>query len=93
MGKTHNLKTHPGPFQKVWDDQKVAEVRFDDRGFEVGDHLILSEFLPDENRFTGRGVTKRVSDITKLADWIPNVGPEWVVLHMKECGLKEAIKF
>jgi hypothetical protein len=72
--KTHELKTHPGPFQALMDGTKTFEFRKDDRGFEVGDMLTLKEWDPDAlrtpagalGRFTGRSedfiVTYKLSD-------------------------------
>lgn len=52
--KTHELKTWPGPFTAMWQEQKRFEVRRDDRGFEVGDHLWLREWDPATGEYTGR---------------------------------------
>jgi hypothetical protein len=52
----HCLKTHPGPFQAVWDGIKTFDFREDDRGFEVGDSLILEEWDPAAGNFTGRSI-------------------------------------
>lgn len=41
--KTHELKTDPEVFQAVWSGKKKFEIRKDDRGFEVGDDLLLLE--------------------------------------------------
>ena len=41
--KTHELKTDPRMFQASFDGLKPWEIRFDDRGYEVCDHLILRE--------------------------------------------------
>lgn len=41
--KTHHLKTDPLVFQAVWDNAKTFEMRFNDRGFQVGDLLVLVE--------------------------------------------------
>jgi hypothetical protein len=48
MTKTHELKTHPGPFQALMDGTKTFEFRKDDRGFEVGDRLTLREWRPPD---------------------------------------------
>ncbi len=48
----HRLKIMPEFYQAVADGRKTFELRKDDRGFSVGDGLILSEW--DGNDFTGR---------------------------------------
>jgi hypothetical protein len=44
----HELKTHPIPFKQVKSGQKTFEIRFNDRGFQVGDELLLKEFTPKD---------------------------------------------
>lgn len=41
--KTHELKTDPEVFQPSVEGVKPWEIRFDDRGYEVGDRLRLRE--------------------------------------------------
>ena len=50
---THNLKTLPVYFQRVWDLEKQFEIRKNDRGFQSGDKLSLDEWTK-ENSYTGR---------------------------------------
>lgn len=62
--KTHTLKCDPGPFEFVWNGTKRAEVRRNDRGFEVGDTLLLLEtngLVRGEPLFTGRRVRARIT--------------------------------
>lgn len=40
----HELKTAPGPFRDVRVGLKTYEVRKNDRGFAVGDFLLLREY-------------------------------------------------
>lgn len=42
----HILKTWPNVFEAVKDGRKRFEWRRDDRGFEVGDVLVLQEYDP-----------------------------------------------
>lgn len=76
--KTHELKILPQYFEKVLDGSKTFEIRKDDRGFEVGDILVLKEFqqgcidctqgepIETEKRgYTGRVIKKEISYILK----------------------------
>lgn len=69
----HELKTWPNPFHAVWQGVKTFEVRRDDRGFKVGDRLLLREYEPQgasEGTYTGREIT---ADVTYLLKG-PNFG-------------------
>ena len=50
----HNLKTWPEYFAAIVCGEKTFEVRKADRGFAVGDHLCLQEFIPEYEQYTGR---------------------------------------
>lgn len=63
----HVLKCWPEPFEAVRSGRKKAEIRHDDRGFEVGDVLVLQEWDPATMTYTGRELSRRVSDITRSA--------------------------
>lgn len=77
----HELKTDPVPFQAVKDGLKRFEYRKDDRGFEVGDILVLHETnysaaLMAEGRplgYTGRILRRRVDYIMRGNDF-PGMG-------------------
>ncbi len=63
----HVLKCWPEPFEAVLSGRKKAEIRHDDRGFEVGDLLCLQEWDPGTMTYTGRELCRRASDITRSA--------------------------
>jgi hypothetical protein len=50
----HELKTWPKEFHAVVDGVKTAEFRWDDRGFAVGDTLLLCEWDTKTDKYTGR---------------------------------------
>lgn len=51
--KTHYLKTVNPFFKSVWEGAKKFECRFNDRDFQPGDNVVLQEYLPDLNEYTG----------------------------------------
>ena len=52
--RTHELKTQPPHFGDVERGAKRVEVHLDDRGFAVGDVLILREWDATAGEYTGR---------------------------------------
>jgi len=80
----HDLKTAPEHFQALWDGAKTAELRKDDRGFAVGDTLVLREWglvaafdrkdgawqFADCITYTGRALTRTVTHILRGGPWL-----------------------
>ncbi len=62
----HRLKTWPGFFAGLMDGTKTAEVRRNDRHFQVGDVLLLREFDAEEDTYTGRFVRRTISRVDDL---------------------------
>lgn len=77
----HLLKTWPEPFQAIWDKRKAFELRKDDRGFALGDVLLLREFFPDTGKI-GRGLLAGVTYIVSHGDW-PGLEPGFVVMGIR----------
>ena len=50
----HELRTWPIYFQPVLDGQKTFEKRIWDRDYKVGDTLVLKEWDPKTQEYTGR---------------------------------------
>lgn len=73
----HELKTWPDPFRALRCGRKTFEFRRDDRGFAVGDVLVLQEWDPpsggdeleDEEGYTGRSQRYLVTHITRGPDF------------------------
>lgn len=62
----HRLKITPAMYMAVRDKRKTWELREDDRGFAVGDFLVLEEF--DGVSYTGASMVRVVTYILKNAE-------------------------
>lgn len=76
--KTHELKILPEYFKAVIEGVKTFEIRLNDRGFKVGDTLVLREFDPKTKCFSGR-TRERV--VTYISDYEQK--PGYVVMAIK----------
>lgn len=75
----HDLKILPEHFAPVVRNYKRAEVRFNDRGFEVGDILCLKEWSECAG-YTGQSVLRKITHIADLSAWREG----WVLLSIAE---------
>lgn len=74
MSMIHELKILPEHFEPVISGLKSAEVRKNDRGYEVGDFLKLKEWDAISEPFagfTGRIVVRQITHIADLKDYAP----------------------
>ena len=76
----HELKTWPIPFQAVWDELKLYEVRKTDRPFQVGDELLLREWSQDSG-YSGRRILAKVTYMTPPGHW--GLPPELCILGIR----------
>lgn len=60
--RTHHLKTWPEPFEAVIDGRKRFEFRWDDRGFAVGDILLLKKWDPTPSTYGIDGQVGQLKD-------------------------------
>lgn len=51
--KTHHLKCWPVYYERVTAGQKMFEIRNNDRDFQVGDTIVLLEWDPKTESYTG----------------------------------------
>jgi hypothetical protein len=65
--RCHELKVWPEYFEPLAKRIKTFEIRKNDRDFRIGDVLILKEFDPETNNYTGRTVERKVTYITNFA--------------------------
>lgn len=64
--KTHELKAWPHFFKEIVSGEKTCELRKDDRGYEVGDLLILREWNPNTKEYTGHAVGAYITHIIRI---------------------------
>ena len=76
---THELKTWPEFFQSIADEEKTFEIRRDDRGFRVGDYLLLREWTHDDG-YSGRVRLRKVCYV--LRDF-PGLAEGWVCMGLR----------
>lgn len=63
MTQTHVVKSWPRQFEAVRQGIKTAELRKDDRGYAIGDRLLLKEFDPETQSYSGRWQTIEITHI------------------------------
>jgi hypothetical protein len=68
----HELKTWPIYFTALKSGVKSFEIRTNDRDFQVGDKLVLREYEPSADRYTGRQVYRRVTYIAQGVFGLPD---------------------
>jgi uncharacterized protein DUF3850 len=67
--KTHELKCWPQFFEAIAQGHKRHDLRrCDDRDFRVGDGLLLREFDPNANAYTGREQVVVITYITSTQE-------------------------
>lgn len=65
----HKLKIIPKYFKEIIGGNKNFEIRRNDRGFKIGDTLILKEYDPIKKNFTGNYAKTTVMYILKDKDF------------------------
>lgn len=62
--KLHDLKTWPAEFSEVTTGRKTFEWRLNDRDFLPGDLLLLREWEPTAESYTGRVVLRKITQMS-----------------------------
>ncbi|WP_280559017.1 DUF3850 domain-containing protein [Priestia megaterium] len=60
----HNLKINKEFFTPVLEQIKTFEIRKNDRGFHVGDKVVLNEWDDEKKQYTGRKTNIEIIYIT-----------------------------
>lgn len=89
-GKVHRLKTWPNFYKSVREKdsrkRKTLEIRKDDRGYDTGDLLILEEFDPETQKYTGESCWVLVTHCLRGLPWVPE---GYVAMSISETSSKE----
>jgi hypothetical protein len=85
----HRLKTWPDAFEEVWARRKAYELRRDDRGFELGDSLLLQEWDPATMKYSGRWIRADVTYVTRPGDF-PGVEEGFCIMSLLLVGMGQA---
>lgn len=86
--RIHALKTWDVYFDAIYDGRKPFEVRYDDRGYQTGDVLLLQRWEPDRRDYTRDGsghpatISKRVSYVLTGGQF--GVQPGYVVMGLQD---------
>lgn len=77
----HELKIHPEHYKNVLLGLKKVEIRKNDRNYQEGDLLILNEFDPKTEKYTGCQVKRKVDFIVKD---VPGLDSNYVILQISK---------
>lgn len=87
---THELKAWPEFFEPLRVGEKTCELRYDDRGYQVGDVLMLREWEPNTQSYTGRACRRRVAHVIHGAGHVGAIAPlkglaiNYVILSLRD---------
>ena len=83
--RTHRLKIWPEFFKEVKAGRKTFEVRYDDKGYMVGDKLVLLEFDPSgvgAGEYTDREIERTVT--YKMHGGKHGLDPNYCILGLSQ---------
>lgn len=90
MVQRHELKTIPSFFEEIWRGEKTFEFRKNDRGFTVGDGLILREWA-QSSQYTGREIDVVVTSMLEGSVW-PGIARGYVIMSFRVISRRDAAK-
>lgn len=83
MARTHELKIWPRDFVLMVDDTMTFELRRNDRDFQAGDCVVLSEWDPNIRNFTGRQVKKAILHVLREEEYMfPGLQAGYAILGL-----------
>jgi len=88
--RVHRLKTIAPYFTDVVVGRKTFEVRQNDRDFLPGDILLLEEYVPKGERYTGSFAVRRVTYILHGPAF--GIAAGYVVMGIEPCALTDGVE-
>lgn len=79
----HSLKCWPEHYAVIEAGVKTCELRLNDRPYQRGDALLLREFEPVENGYTGRQLRVRVTHVLSGGEWL---APGYIAMSIRLMG-------
>ena len=79
-------KVWPEYFQEIIDDKKTFELRLNDFDITEGDTLLLREWDPETQNYTGREIEKEVGYVGKWK--INDLTQFWPMKDVEEKGIQ-----
>jgi hypothetical protein len=67
MHNAHHLKSWPQYFRPIKEGKRTHELRRNDRNFEVGDFILLEEFDPVTQKYTGDRCKVEITSMTSTS--------------------------
>jgi hypothetical protein len=95
---THDLKCWPEWFEPIKSGDKTAELRLNDRDYKVGDILVLREYEPNKDIYTGRVCSRRVTHVVHGCGSVGVIAPlrglstKYVMLSLQEISVDDVIE-
>jgi len=81
----HELKIWGAYFNAIASGEKTFELRKNDRGFLVGHELLLREYCPKSQTYTGRILRRKISYLLSGADAEKfGLKPGYCIMGLKE---------
>ncbi len=71
---THNLKCWPEYYEASESGAKPFEFRVFDRPYKVNDYVLLEEFNPKTQSFTGRSMLQKITYLLDLGSMPGDIG-------------------
>jgi hypothetical protein len=66
--KCHEIKSWPESFEPIRAQDKTFEIRENDRGYQTGDYLLMYEWNPETEQYTGRTIMALIGYVA-LGKW------------------------